>query len=150
MIATSTATFSFAGVSTLKGVVKCRFANDVLRTKVLKANGHTDIDIVQLKNEMTKEDAIAYLLSIDFDNGNMLVRAALEDAQGDRTPKAAKEVKVPKSPKTKVKAEVTMESIEARAAAKIASDAADAQKEEDFLRAVADSMNDNEHEDAPY
>jgi hypothetical protein len=85
-------TFSHAGVSSLNGEFKVRFANDALRVKVLAKNNHKNIDIVELKNPMTKEDAVAYLLSIDFDNGNKLVRAALEEAAGKRgvAPKASK------------------------------------------------------------
>lgn len=36
-------TFSFAGVSTLNGVIKFRVANDESRIKVLAKNGHTSI-----------------------------------------------------------------------------------------------------------
>jgi hypothetical protein len=101
--------FSHAGVSRHNGEFKVRFANDALRVKVLAKNGHKDIDIIELKVPMSKEDAVAYLLKIDFDNGNKEVRAALEAAQEKRseTPKAGnkdapkKEVKKPKkAPKT--------------------------------------------------
>ena len=95
--------FSHAGVSKQNGEFKVRFANDALRVKVLAKNGHKDIDIIELKHPMTKEEAVAYLLSIDFDNGNKEVRAALEDAQAKRTPKAAnkqpKKTKEAKKPK---------------------------------------------------
>jgi len=53
-------------------------------------NGHTDIDIVQLKHAMSKAEAVEYLLKIDFDNGNKEVRAALEAAQEKRAEKPAK------------------------------------------------------------
>jgi len=89
--------FSHAGVSKLDGQFKVRFANDVMRQKVLIKNGHTDIDIIELKNPMTKEDAVAFLLSIDFDNGNKAVRAALEEAAGKRAPKSSKPAKAPKA-----------------------------------------------------
>lgn len=106
--------FTHAGVSKLNGEFKVRFANDSLRVKVLAKNGHKDIDILELKHAMTKEDAVAYLLSIDFDNGNKEVRAALEAEQGKRTetPKAT----APKA--TKAKAKPTMETIKAKVAAK--------------------------------
>lgn len=108
--------FTHAGVSKLDGKFKMRFANDSLRTKVLIKNGHTDIDIVELKHPMTKEEAVAYLLSIDFDNGNKEVRAAIEAEQGKREPKAPK-AKVEKVAKAKVvKAKPTMDSIKAKAA----------------------------------
>ena len=77
-------TFTYAGVSTLNGVCKVRFANDASRVKVLAKNGHKDIDIVPLKEPMTKEDAIAFLIEIDFDDGNKTVRAALEAAAEKR------------------------------------------------------------------
>ena len=76
--------FSHAGVSSLNGVTKVRFANDALRVKVLAKNGHKDIDIVEMKTPMTKEAAVAYLLSIDFANGNATVQAALEAAADKR------------------------------------------------------------------
>ncbi len=113
--------FTHAGVSKLDGKFKMRFANDSLRTKVLIKNGHTDIDIVELKHPMTKEEAVAYLLSIDFDNGNKEVRAAIEAEQGKRAPKEpkAKVEKVAKvkavKPAAKTKAKPTMESIKAKA-----------------------------------
>jgi len=114
--------FTHAGVSKLDGKFKMRFANDSLRTKVLIKNGHTDIDIVELKHPMSKEEAVAYLLSIDFDNGNKEVRAAIEAEQGKRAPKEpkAKTTKVEKvkavKPAAKTKAKPTMESIKAKAA----------------------------------
>lgn len=116
--------FSHAGVSKLNGEFKVRYANDSTRVKVLMKNGHTDIDIVELKHPMTKEEAVAYLLSIDFDNGNAAVRAALEAEQGKRTetPKAAnkerKGNKEAKKPKKAPAPKPTMESIKAKAAAK--------------------------------
>ena len=76
--------YSHAGVSRLNGKMKVRFCNDALRVKVLAKNGHKDIDIVEMRSPMTKEDAVAYLLSIDFDNGNAEVRAALEEAADKR------------------------------------------------------------------
>ena len=54
---------------------------------------------------MTKEDAVAYLLSIDFDNGNKAVRAALEaaaDKRGVTAPKAKVSKPVAKATKTPV------------------------------------------------
>lgn len=103
--------FSHAGVSRQNGALKVRFANDALRVKVLAKNGHKDIDIVELKTPMTKEDAVAHLLAIDFDNGNAAVRAALEEAADKRgvtitNPKTetAKANAAPKAKVTKAKA----------------------------------------------
>ena len=92
--------YSHAGVSKLNGEFKVRFANDALRVKVLAKNGHKDIDIVELKTPMNKAEAVAYLLSIDFDNGNKEVRAALEAAADKRIAPVAKVVAKP-APKAK-------------------------------------------------
>lgn len=80
-------TFKFAGVSRLKGEFKARWANDASRIKVLVKSGHTDIDVIELPEAMTKLVAAQYLLSINFDNGNAAVRAALEEAVAKRQPK---------------------------------------------------------------
>jgi hypothetical protein len=56
--------FTVAGTSNLNGVVKFRFANDLKsRVKVLQRNGHTDVNLVELPTEMTKEQAIQFLES---------------------------------------------------------------------------------------
>lgn len=81
-------TFTHAGVSRQNGEFKVRFANDALRVKVLAKNGHKDIDIIELRHPMTKEDAVAFLLEIDFANGNKEVQAALDAAAGKRGVKA--------------------------------------------------------------
>ena len=99
--------FSHAGTSTQNGVTKVRYANDAMRTKVLIKNGHTNVDIIELREPMTKEDAIAYLISIDFANKNgtvnAVVQAALEaevDKRSDAPAKAPKAA-VAKAPKAK-------------------------------------------------
>jgi len=82
--------FTHAGVSRHKGEFKVRFANDAMRVKILAKNGHKDIDVIELPNPMTKLEITAYLLSINFDNGNAEVRAALDAAHGKRAPKTKK------------------------------------------------------------
>ena len=115
-------TFSHAGVSKLDGEFKVRFCNDAMRVKVLAKNGHKDIDIIELKTPMTKAEIVEYLLSIDFDNGNKAVRAALEQALDKRsaTPQAAnkerKGNKETKKPKKAPAPKPTMESIKAKVA----------------------------------
>ena len=103
--------FSHAGVSRLNGEFKVRFANDALRVKVLAKNGHKDIDIIELKEPMTKEDAIAYLMSIDFATQNGVTNAEVEAALFEAIDKRA--VKPAKAPKA-TKAKPTMESIKAK------------------------------------
>lgn len=62
--------FTVAGTSKVFGKVKVRYANDMTRVKVLLKGGHEDIDLIELPNAMSKEDIVAYLIKIDFANGN--------------------------------------------------------------------------------
>lgn len=60
----SNKTYTVAGVSTLNGVVKPRFANDMdSRMFMLGYTGHTDIKLVNLPTEMSKLDAVLHLQS---------------------------------------------------------------------------------------
>jgi hypothetical protein len=144
--------FTHAGVSKLDGEFKVRFANDALRTKVLIKNGHTDIDIIELKHAMTKEDAVAYLMEIDFatTNGvtNADVLAALAAEIDKRSEVPAKEPKVkaekaPKAPKA-AKAKPTMKAIEAKVAAKKAAAPKSTVSKAEVIAQLADM------EDAPF
>ena len=106
-------TFSHAGVSKLDGSFKVRFANDALRTKVLIKAGHTDIDLMELPNPMTKEDAVAFLLSIDFATKDTVRNEAVHEAiLAELDKRAEKPAKEPKSAKP------SMKGIEAKVAAK--------------------------------
>jgi hypothetical protein len=51
-------TFTVVGVSKLKGEYKVRFANDIMRVKVLSKGGHEDVRLVELDEPMTKLDAV--------------------------------------------------------------------------------------------
>lgn len=146
--------FTHAGVSRLNGEFKVRFANDALRVKVLAKNGHKDIDIIELKHAMTKEEAVQYLIDIDFATRdgvtNAEVKAAIEAEQDKRTetPKAEKAPKVakPKAEKKPAKAKAekpTMEGIKAKVAAKKAAPKSTVTKAE-VLAQLADL------EDAPF
>jgi hypothetical protein len=112
--------FTHAGVSRLNGEFKVRFCNDALRVKVLAKNGHTDIDIIQLREAMSKEDTIAYLMAIDFATRdgvtNKEVQAALEAEVDKRSEKPAKAVKAPKAA-PKAKKAPSMDAIKAKVAA---------------------------------
>lgn len=55
--------FSVAGVSTLAGERTFRFANTMDRVKGLLRSGHTDVELAELPNAMTKEAAVAYLVT---------------------------------------------------------------------------------------
>jgi len=105
--------FTHAGVSKLNGEYKVRFCNDGLRVKVLAKNGHKDIDIVPLPHPMDKEQVVAYLLQINFDNGNSAIRAALEAAGEKRgviqsAKKEQRPTKEAKKPKKEAPAKSTV------------------------------------------
>jgi hypothetical protein len=70
--------FSHAGVSRKAGQLKFRTSNRAEYVDILIKEGHSDLDILQLTEPMSKDDALAFLLSIDFANGNAEVQATLE------------------------------------------------------------------------
>ena len=86
--------FTHAGVSKLDGKFKVRFANGAERIKALIKNQHTDIDMIELKYPMSKADAIAFLVKIDFANGNAMVQAAIDAAVKKRKVKLVVEAVV--------------------------------------------------------
>lgn len=69
--------FAVAGVSTLKGKTKIRFANDTMRIKILAKNGHTDVELVTLPHEMTKAEIAQHLVEIGFGATKPAVQAAI-------------------------------------------------------------------------
>jgi len=109
-------TFKVAGVSKQNGEFKVRFANDMLRVKVLEKNAHKDIDLMELPTPMTKEAALTYLLSINFDNGNKEVRTALEAGLESRTATAVAKPAA-KGVMKKAKKSPSLDAIAARAKA---------------------------------
>ena len=83
--------FAVAGVSTLNGKTKIRFANDTMRIKILAKNGHTNVELVSLPNEMTKAEIAAYLTEIGFGSNKPAVLAAISYiAKKNPAPEAAK------------------------------------------------------------
>lgn len=136
--------FKCAGVSTRNGVIKARFASDMTRVKVLAKTGSKDIDMIELKEPMTKEDAVAFLLKIDFDNGNKAIREALENDLAKRQPKASKPA-VKGVMKAKAPAKKTVKSTPAKDAAKAKAVATKAQvSKAEVAKQLADL------EDAPF
>lgn len=59
----STKLFTIAGYSNLNGRVKLRVATGTVarRSAVLKSAGHTDINLVELPQPMTRADAVAFV-----------------------------------------------------------------------------------------
>jgi hypothetical protein len=59
--------FKVTGVSTQDGLTKVRFANDfVSRVKMLIKAGHTDIELMELPEAMSKADAVTYLKTTEL------------------------------------------------------------------------------------
>jgi len=57
-------TYKVAGTSTQNGVTKVRFAQDyVSRFKILNKNGHTNIELLELGEAMSKSDICKMLMS---------------------------------------------------------------------------------------
>lgn len=87
-------TYSVVGTSALNGDTKIRFANDVMRIKVLAKNGHTDIELVELPNEMTKVEAAKFLAALpEFQDADKQEAIAEYLTKHDKQPKAKVEVK---------------------------------------------------------
>jgi hypothetical protein len=97
--------FTVAGVSTLEGNMKVRFANDVMRVKVLAKHGHSDITLIELPEPMSKTAAAKFIQGLDEFQGvaEQATIADYLDRNGEKTaaPKAVKAAKAPKAVKAK-------------------------------------------------
>lgn len=100
--------YTVAGVSKLGGEYKVRFANDVMRIKVLAKHGHEDITLVELPQAMTKLDAARFIQSVD-EMSSVAAQAAIADyldRNGEKAPQAkpAAKATAKAAPKTATKA----------------------------------------------
>ena len=87
-------TFTVAGVSTLNGECKIRFANDVMRVKNLAKSGHEDIRLVEMPDAVLKTEAAKFLLSLpEFADATAQEAIAEYLSKHDKQPKAKVEVK---------------------------------------------------------
>jgi len=80
-------TFSVAGISKLNGDYKVRFANDIMRIKVLAKSGHEDIRLADLEGEFTKMDAAKLILGMD-EFADAIAQSTITEYIEDNTPKA--------------------------------------------------------------
>lgn len=71
-------TYTVAGVSTLEGKTKMRFANDVMRIKILAKNGHSNVELIELPHAMTKAEIVAHMRSTGFGAGNADIQSAMD------------------------------------------------------------------------
>ena len=82
-------TFNVFGVSKQNGEYKVRFANDIMRIKVLAKHGHEDIRLCELDEAVTKYAGIQKLQSMD-EFQDAAAQAAIAEYLEDKAPKAPK------------------------------------------------------------
>jgi uncharacterized protein YwgA len=95
--------FSVAGISKLNGEYKVRFANDIMRIKVLAKHGHEDIRLADLEKSVTKLEAAQMILVME-DFADALAQATITEYLEDKTPKAPAVKSAPKAKATKAPA----------------------------------------------
>jgi hypothetical protein len=109
--------FTVCGTSKLNGETKVRFANDVMRVKVLAKSDHEDILLVELPEAMTKLEAAKYIQDIELFQAEIPQMAIadyiLRNTETSKAAKPAKAVTVKepkvKTPKAKAQPKVTAE-----------------------------------------
>ena len=79
--------FKVFGVSKLDGEYKVRFANDIMRTKVLAKHGHTDIELVELSEAVTKYEGIKTIQSLP-EFSDAASQSAIAEYLEEKAPKA--------------------------------------------------------------
>lgn len=70
-------TFTVVGTSTVDGKTKVRFANDVMRIKILAKNGHANINLIELPQALNKVDAVRYMQAQHYGDGDLDIQAAM-------------------------------------------------------------------------
>jgi hypothetical protein len=81
--------FKVFGVSKLDGEYKVRFANDIMRIKVLAKHGHEDIRLAEVDAPMTKYAGIQAIQSMD-DFQDAAAQSAIAEYLDEKAPKARK------------------------------------------------------------
>lgn len=92
-------TFSVAGISKLNGDYKIRFANDIMRIKVLAKSGHEDIRLADLEGSFTKMEAAQMILGLE-DFADAIAQSTITEYIEENTPKAKVSKPVAKATKT--------------------------------------------------
>ena len=90
--------YTVFGTSKLNGETKVRFANDMLRTKVLARHGHTDIELVEVSEALTKYEGIKAIQGLP-EFANAASQSAIAEYLDEKAPKTAP-VKAPVKAKT--------------------------------------------------
>lgn len=96
--------FTVAGISKLNGEYKVRFANDIMRIKVLAKSGHEDIRLAELDTAMSKLDAAKAIQGME-DFSDVIAQATIGEYLDEKSPKtpAPKAVKAPAKAPVKAK-----------------------------------------------
>jgi hypothetical protein len=128
--------FTVCGTSKLNGEMKVRFANDVMRVKVLAKHGHEDITLIELPEALDKLAAVKFIKTLDEFQG-VAEQAAIDDYLDRNDEKPAKEVKakVEKAPAKVAKAKAPAK---AKKAVATTADEADDDKPIGFDQLVAE------------
>ena len=87
--------FKVAGISKLNGEYKVRFANDIMRIKVLAKSGHEDIRLAELDTAMTKLEAALAIQGMD-DFSDVIAQATIGEYLDEKSPKTPVKAKVSK------------------------------------------------------
>jgi hypothetical protein len=93
--------FKVAGISKLNGEYKVRFANDIMRIKVLAKSGHEDIRLAELDTAMTKLEAALAIQGME-DFSDVIAQATIGEYLDEKSPKAKVSKPVAKATKTPV------------------------------------------------
>jgi hypothetical protein len=99
--------FTVAGISKLNGEYKVRFANDIMRIKVLAKHGHEDIRLAEVDTALTKYEGIKAIQAME-DFQDAAAQSAIAEYLDEKAPKAPKAkaapVKAPAKAQSKTKA----------------------------------------------
>lgn len=79
--------FKVFGVSKLNGEYKVRFANDIMRIKVLAKHDHEDIRLVELDTAVTKYEGIKQIAT-HAEFADAAAQAAIAEYLDEKAPKA--------------------------------------------------------------
>ena len=93
-------TFNVFGVSKHNGEYKVRFANDIMRIKVLAKHGHEDIRLCEVDEPLTKYEGIQKIRDMD-EFQDAAAQSAITEYLEDKAPKAGPAVAKAKSPAKK-------------------------------------------------
>ena len=95
--------FNVFGVSKLNGEYKVRFANDILRSKVLHKHGHEDVRLEDIGRSVTKYEGIKAIQAMD-QFSDAAAQSAIAEYLDEKAPKTTKVVAKAAPKATKAKA----------------------------------------------